>query len=42
MRAWEIVSDGGVDALELNERPTPEPGPSTTALMNSSCALSAM
>ena len=27
MRAWEIVSDGGVDALELNERPTPEPGP---------------
>jgi len=27
MRAWEIVSDGGIDALELNERPVPEPGP---------------
>lgn len=26
MRAWEIVSDGGVDALALNERPMPEPG----------------
>jgi NADPH:quinone reductase-like Zn-dependent oxidoreductase len=26
MRAWEIVSDGGVDALALNERPAPEPG----------------
>jgi len=26
MRAWEIVSDGGVDALALNERPLPEPG----------------
>lgn len=27
MRTWEIVSDGGVDALSLNNRPTPEPGP---------------
>ena len=27
MRAWEIVSDGGVDALALNEREIPEPGP---------------
>jgi NADPH:quinone reductase-like Zn-dependent oxidoreductase len=27
MRAYEIVSDGGVDALALNSRPTPEPGP---------------
>lgn len=27
MRAWEIVSDGGVDALALNDRPMPEPGP---------------
>ncbi len=27
MRAWEIVSDGGVDALTLNDRPMPEPGP---------------
>ena len=27
MRAWEIISDGGVDALALNERPMPEPGP---------------
>ena len=26
MRAWEIVSDGGVDALVLNGRPMPEPG----------------
>ncbi|MEK9752759.1 MAG: NAD(P)-dependent alcohol dehydrogenase [Rhodospirillaceae bacterium] len=27
MRAWEIVSDGGVDALALNERAKTEPGP---------------
>ena len=27
MRAYEIVSDGGVDALALNSRPTPQPGP---------------
>jgi len=27
MKAWEIVSDGGIDALACNERPTPEPGP---------------
>jgi NADPH:quinone reductase-like Zn-dependent oxidoreductase len=27
MRAWEIVSDGGIDALALNERPRSEPGP---------------
>ena len=26
MRAYEIVSDGGVDALALNQRPSPEPG----------------
>jgi NADPH:quinone reductase-like Zn-dependent oxidoreductase len=26
MRAYEIVSDGGVDALALNERPSPQPG----------------
>ncbi len=26
MRAYEIVSEGGVDALALNERQTPEPG----------------
>ena len=26
MRAYEIVSDGGVDALALNERLSPEPG----------------
>lgn len=26
MRAWEIVSDGGVEALTLNERAAPEPG----------------
>jgi len=25
MRAYEIVSDAGVDALALNERPSPEP-----------------
>lgn len=27
MKAWEIVSDGGIDALACNERPTPQPGP---------------
>jgi NADPH:quinone reductase-like Zn-dependent oxidoreductase len=27
MKAWEIVSDGGIDALACNERATPEPGP---------------
>jgi NADPH:quinone reductase-like Zn-dependent oxidoreductase len=27
MRAWEIVCDGGIDALALNNRPRPEPGP---------------
>lgn len=27
MRAWEIVSDRGVDALALADRPAPEPGP---------------
>ena len=27
MKAWEIISDGGVDALVLNDRSTPEPGP---------------
>jgi NADPH:quinone reductase-like Zn-dependent oxidoreductase len=27
MRAYQILSGGGVDALALNERPTPEPGP---------------
>jgi len=26
MKAWEIVSEGGIDALELNERPMPDPG----------------
>lgn len=27
MRAWQIVSDGGIDALELAERTVGEPGP---------------
>jgi NADPH:quinone reductase-like Zn-dependent oxidoreductase len=27
MKAWEITSDGGIDALACNERPSPEPGP---------------
>lgn len=27
MRAYEIVSNGGIDALALNERPSPEAGP---------------
>ena len=27
MKAWEIVSDGGIGALACNERPRPEPGP---------------
>ena len=32
MRAWETVSDEGIDALDLNERPTPEPGPGEVLL----------
>ena len=27
MKAYEIVSDGGIDALEINTRPDPKPGP---------------
>jgi NADPH:quinone reductase-like Zn-dependent oxidoreductase len=27
MKAWEIADDGGIDALNLAERPSPEPGP---------------
>lgn len=27
MRAWQIISEGGVDALALNEAPIPDPGP---------------
>ena len=27
MRAWQIISDGGVDALHLADVPSPEPGP---------------
>ena len=27
MRAWQIVGEGGIDALELVERPSPEPAP---------------
>ena len=27
MRAYEIVSAGGIDALHLAEQPSPEPGP---------------
>ena len=27
MKAWQIVGEGGIDALELAERPSPEPGP---------------
>lgn len=27
MRAWQIVSSNGIDALELAERRSPEPGP---------------
>ena len=32
MRAWEIVSNGGIDALALAERPSPEPGPGEVKL----------
>ena len=32
MRAWEIVSAGGVDALALNARPAPRPGPGEIAV----------
>ena len=27
MKVWQIVGDGGIDALELAERPSPEPAP---------------
>ena len=27
MKAWEIVSANGPEALTLNDRPSPEPGP---------------
>ena len=27
MKVWQIVGDGGIDALELADRPSPEPGP---------------
>lgn len=27
MRVWQIVGDGGIDALEPAERPSPDPGP---------------
>ena len=27
MRAWQIVGEGGIEALELVERPSPEPAP---------------
>ena len=32
MRAWEIISPDGVDALNLAERPQPEPGPGQVAI----------
>lgn len=27
MKVWQIVDDGGIDTLQLAERPSPEPGP---------------
>ena len=39
MRAYEIVSDGGVDALALNSRPTPEPGPGEMLLQMRASAI---
>ena len=27
MKVWQIVGDGGIDTLEMAERPSPEPGP---------------
>ncbi len=27
MKVWQIVGEGGIDALELADRPSPEPGP---------------
>ncbi|MDD9877918.1 MAG: NAD(P)-dependent alcohol dehydrogenase [Magnetovibrio sp.] len=32
MKAWEITSAGGIEALQLNERPAPEPGPGQVAV----------
>lgn len=39
MRAYEIVSDGGIDALKLAERPTPEPGPGEVLVRMRASAL---
>ena len=32
MRTWQIVSDGGIDALEMTEMPSPRPGPGEVAI----------
>lgn len=39
MRAWEIISDGGVDALAMNERPAPLPGPGQVAVKVSASSV---
>ncbi len=32
MKVWQIVDEGGIDALQLAERPSPEPGPGQIAV----------
>ncbi len=39
MRAYEIVSDGGIDALKLAERPSPAPGPGEVLVRMRASAL---
>ena len=33
MRTWEIVSEGGIDELLLNDRPYADPGPGEVLVM---------
>ena len=39
MRAWEIVSEGGIEALNLANRPAPEPGPGQVQLQVRASAI---
>jgi len=39
MRAWEIISDGGVDGLNLAERPVPDPGPGQVLIKVAASAI---
>lgn len=39
MRAWQIAAADGIDALELVERPRPEPGPGEVLVRIGACSL---